>query len=279
MWWETLLASPLAALALAALLLRLLGLAADRLTPWRSSSDVPWGLRDLLITCCAFFSALIVLQGLALSLLHPDAVDQKLPVTWASLIQVAAQAFGLVLVFGCAWRGRASGLRGALSELGLARGGDLRALLLGLLAFAAALPLVQGLFGVWSALWTAASGAPLPTQETLERVRAVEDPLGRAFVHFAAGIFAPVAEELVWRGFVQPVCVRALGPLRGVALCALLFVVLGHGPEVYLPLYGFALLLGWLSWRTGRLLAPIALHAALNLSTLFLPALLDAASS
>jgi membrane protease YdiL (CAAX protease family) len=276
---ETILTSPALALVLAAVLLRGLGLVADRLTPWRASTAVGWGLPELLLACCLFFSAVLALQSAALALLHPDVVDPRLPVTWASAIQVAAQSLILAFVAFAAWRGSGGSPRAALASLGFGRGGDVRAVLLGLLAFVAAVPLVQGLFGLWSELWIVFSGAPLPRQETLERVRAVEDPLARVLVHAVAGGFAPIAEEIAWRGFVQPVCVRALGPLRGIAVTALAFVVLGHGVEVYLPLFGFALLLGWLYWRTGRILAPIALHAALNLSTLFLPVLFESADT
>ncbi|MBL8900428.1 MAG: CPBP family intramembrane metalloprotease [Planctomycetes bacterium] len=276
---HALLTSPFTALLLAAVLLAGLRLAADRLTPWRASSDVPWGLRDLAIGACLFFGSLIALQSFALSLHHPDAGEKLLPVPTASAIQVGGQALALGFVFACARRGGARSVRQAFRRLGFGRGGHLRAIALGLLAFFAAVPLVQGLFGLWSECWTAVLGEGLPRQETLERVRSIEDPLASFFVHAVAGVFAPIAEEIAWRGFVQPVCVRALGPLRGIALTALFFVVLGHGPEVYLPLFGFSLLLGWLYERTGRLTAPIALHAALNLSTLFLPVLFESAGS
>jgi membrane protease YdiL (CAAX protease family) len=276
---HALLTSPFTALLLAAVLLALLRVVADRLTPWRARADVPWGLRDLAIGACLFFGALIALQGFALSLQHPDRAERGLPVVTASAIQVGAQSLVLCFVVACARRGGASSAREALARLGFARGGDGRALVLGLLAFVAAVPLVQGLFGLWSEAWLALRGEGLPRQETLERVRSLDDPLASFFVHAVAGVFAPIAEEIAWRGFVQPVCVRALGPLRGIALTALLFVVLGHGAEVYLPLFGFALLLGWLYHRTGRLAAPIALHAALNLSTLFLPVLFESAGS
>ncbi|MBK9383555.1 MAG: CPBP family intramembrane metalloprotease [Planctomycetes bacterium] len=273
---HALLSSPLAALLLAAVLLAGLRVAADRLTPWRACSDVPWGLRDLLIGACLFFGALIGLQSFALALQHPDLPERRLPVATASAIQVGAQSIALIFICACARRG---GARSALPRLGFARGGDGRALALGLLAFVAAVPLVQGLFGLWSEVWLALRGEGLPRQETLERVRSLDDPLASLFVHAVAGVFAPVAEEIAWRGFVQPVCVRALGSLRGIALTALLFVVMGHGQEVYLPLFGFALLLGWLYDRSGRLAAPIALHAALNLSTLFLPVLFESSGS
>ena len=37
-----------------------------------------------------------------------------------------------------------------------------------------------------------------------------------------------------------------------------------HQPEVYLPIFAFAMLLGWIYQRTGRLASCVALHAVNN---------------
>lgn len=86
------------------------------------------------------------------------------------------------------------------------------------------------------------------------------------------GLFAvflgPVFEELVFRGFVQPLLSRDLGNLAGILLTAFAFGFL-HGPE-----YGawqFVALItaagacfGWVRAWTGSLVPAVVMHAGFN---------------
>ena len=73
----------------------------------------------------------------------------------------------------------------------------------------------------------------------------------------------PFFEELMFRGFLQPLFVQNLGDRGGVFLTSLIFAVL-HGDSRFLPIFCLALLLGSLKLRTQRLSASFAVHALHN---------------
>ena len=87
-------------------------------------------------------------------------------------------------------------------------------------------------------------------------------------------VLAPVVEELVFRGFLQPLAMRTLGAVAGIALVAALFALL-HGPTyqwswqhlVVMALAGAAF--GWLRYRTGSTAAAALLHSSYNGTMLY----------
>ncbi len=91
--------------------------------------------------------------------------------------------------------------------------------------------------------------------------------LGKALVLLAAVIFAPLAEEVIFRGLVLPGLARHMAPYTALWLTAILFAIFhipSHGGGALIP--GFlGVIFGWARLRSGGLRAPIALHAANNL--------------
>jgi membrane protease YdiL (CAAX protease family) len=87
----------------------------------------------------------------------------------------------------------------------------------------------------------------------------------------------PLCEELIFRGFLQPLFVRSFGAVAGILLTALAFGLL-HLQEygfswrhvVLITMVGAAL--GWIRHRTGSTKASTIMHAAYN-ATFFLVAL------
>ena len=73
----------------------------------------------------------------------------------------------------------------------------------------------------------------------------------------------PFFEELIFRGFLQPLFVQNLGDRGGVFLASLVFAVL-HGDSAFLPIFCLALLLGSLKLRTQSLASCFAVHALHN---------------
>jgi membrane protease YdiL (CAAX protease family) len=87
------------------------------------------------------------------------------------------------------------------------------------------------------------------------------------------GIFAvtlgPLAEELVFRGFLQPVLARSLGPVAGLVLTAILFGLLHlseyggswrHGLLITVAGAGF----GWMRQASGSTRAAAIMHGSYN---------------
>ena len=83
--------------------------------------------------------------------------------------------------------------------------------------------------------------------------------LDLALISVAAG----VGEELLFRGALQPLAVRWLGPAAGVVAISLLFGAAHAASAAYFVLAtGVGLYLGWLSQRYGELVTPMVVHAA-----------------
>jgi membrane protease YdiL (CAAX protease family) len=78
-------------------------------------------------------------------------------------------------------------------------------------------------------------------------------------------LLAPVAEELAFRGLLQPALGRGIGSAGAIAATSLLFAAAHwyYGPK--LPLIALVgAVLGWARVASGGLRAPIALHALVN---------------
>jgi membrane protease YdiL (CAAX protease family) len=201
--------------------------------------------------------------GLPLSLIGPS-----IPVPLGDLIAEVLQAtvfLGVValLVVG----------PGALSwrEMGLSRwSAEAARGLLGGAVLAGPLILVTSIVGYVAVQITGvAPASPLPPTGTA---------LGLGLHLVAGAMIAPVAEEILFRGFALSAWRKTSGPARAIILSSVFFV-LGHvlfvggdkfsetaalafvGGVVRLPI---AFALGWLYVRTGSLWGPIGLHAAFN---------------
>jgi len=77
------------------------------------------------------------------------------------------------------------------------------------------------------------------------------------------------SEELLFRGFLQPLLCRAWGPMTAIIVASLAFTAIhiAGGWRDPVSLLNIALAGGWfglLAWRTGGVLAPILAHAGYN---------------
>lgn len=94
-------------------------------------------------------------------------------------------------------------------------------------------------------------------------------PASLIFLGIMAVVLAPIFEELLFRGFLQPVISRSVGTLLGVVLTAVLFGLL-HAPEyswawqyaVSVTLAGIAF--GWLRAKTNSIIPGVVMHGCFN---------------
>lgn len=77
-------------------------------------------------------------------------------------------------------------------------------------------------------------------------------------------VAAPIVEEIIYRGMVQPGLVSQWGARTGTIVTAVLFAAIHFVPVEFPGLLAFALVLGWTRHRTGRLGLPIVTHMAFN---------------
>jgi uncharacterized protein len=83
-------------------------------------------------------------------------------------------------------------------------------------------------------------------------------------VTVAIVVFAPIAEELFFRGIVFNAWLREAGRMWAYVGSAALFAAIHLSLESLLPIFLLGLALAWVYQRTGNLLAPITMHATVN---------------
>ena len=100
------------------------------------------------------------------------------------------------------------------------------------------------------------------------------DPRSLPFVAFFIVVLAPVVEELVFRGFFQPLAIRTAGLAAGILLVSVAFALL-HGPTYqwswpHLTVMALAgCVFGATRQRTGSTAAAALLHASYNATMLY----------
>ncbi|MCW8132957.1 MAG: CPBP family intramembrane metalloprotease [Planctomycetota bacterium] len=111
-------------------------------------------------------------------------------------------------------------------------------------------------------------GIPITQNPLLDLVTAESAGGGRFFVlglMFVFAVFgAAFFEELIFRGFLYNVLKRHASPLVAAILCSAIFALVHNVPSQILPLFTLSMLLIYAYERSGRLLAPMVLHALNN---------------
>lgn len=101
--------------------------------------------------------------------------------------------------------------------------------------------------------------------------RLLRDRFSILLVGFFATTLGPLAEELIFRGFLQPLAMRTFGSWLGIALASLPFALL-HGPQYswswqhVLLLFLASFVFGLVRWRTDSTAASTLAHATYNLT-------------
>ncbi len=107
-------------------------------------------------------------------------------------------------------------------------------------------------------------GDPGGSNPLLDLVLTSADPLALACFALTAIVLAPVFEEILFRGVLLPVLGQRLGGGWAVVLSAALFAAAHLSVGEFVPLLVLAMGLGWLRWRSGRLLPSVLMHALWN---------------
>jgi membrane protease YdiL (CAAX protease family) len=89
------------------------------------------------------------------------------------------------------------------------------------------------------------------------------------------GIWGPVAEEIFFRGFALAGLRRRFGDRTALILTAALFAVFHIEPTIYVPIFFFGIVLGWIYLRTNSLWPSIFIHVIHNTVILSITILAD----
>jgi membrane protease YdiL (CAAX protease family) len=208
-----------------------------------------WGFAELLFAVAVLVVVLITVGEVATHYLHAPE-DSGL---WGVIEEGVAYAlFFLFLKIMFAHQGR-----GLLESLAWTNPGPfpvrwLIATGLGLSVLVATLQLL-----------TVSNSADTPFEKMLQ------DPASRLVIGLFSVTVAPIAEELFFRGFLQPLCVATMGVFPGILVTSILFGALhlaqyGFIWQIGVLLTGVGFLLGAVRHLTGSTRASTIVHIAFN---------------
>lgn len=88
--------------------------------------------------------------------------------------------------------------------------------------------------------------------------------LGVVLVGGGAVLAAPIAEELLFRGFVYKAAERSWGPIGAIITSSLMFAAIHGDPLHAIAVLPFGVFMGWMRWRTGSVWPGILAHMLNN---------------
>jgi membrane protease YdiL (CAAX protease family) len=180
--------------------------------------------------------------------------EGELSLLGSAVLLVSAQAGLLIVGYLLVYRPR------ALAALPRLPGRDARGAVLAGLRYGVLAWLGSSIVLVLVTALLSAIGQPPPVGPA-EQAIAMLDPW---LVVIAIAIFAPIAEELFFRGIVFNAWLRESGRLPAYVGSAALFAVIHLSLASLLPIFLLGIALAWVYERTGNLLAPIVMHATVN---------------
>jgi len=222
----------------------------ETVPPWRvqlatSANASPWQWRDLL------------------NLLFLVAIAQIACVALPTSFLLSALAFPGVVILGMAWLARRK-----LRPFGVPIRG--RALMgQALLRWLAILPILWFCAFLWQLLLKGFGIEP-DLQDTIRLFIDNDSLVQRGVFIFLAVVVAPLAEEGLFRGILQPLLIRRFGTLMGLTLTALGFAALHANLGAFVSLAIFSVALSLATARTGTLWVPVLMHALFNAMNLAL---------
>lgn len=86
-----------------------------------------------------------------------------------------------------------------------------------------------------------------------------------AGVVFVVAVTPAIAEELLFRGILQPALIRRIGPSAGIVVTAFIFSFFHLNPWIFLPLFIVGTFLGYVAYKTGTFWASAFAHFGTNL--------------
>jgi hypothetical protein len=79
-------------------------------------------------------------------------------------------------------------------------------------------------------------------------------------------IFAPILEEVIFRGIILKGFLKNYSPTKAIIWSAVLFGLVHMNPWQFMSATGIGLVMGWLYWKTDSIIPGIILHFVNNLS-------------
>jgi membrane protease YdiL (CAAX protease family) len=134
----------------------------------------------------------------------------------------------------------------------------------GVLGYLAVFPVCLGLMLLigWLLRWLAPD-YPQPPHLLLEALSDM-GPMWKVLIAFSAIIMAPWFEEVLFRGLLQSMLRRFIGPWPSILIASAIFAMVHAQPQHWPPLFALSVALGYNYERCGRLWPAILIHMLFN---------------
>jgi uncharacterized protein len=121
-------------------------------------------------------------------------------------------------------------------------------------------------------MWLAEHFFPAEVVEQFSAARLFErvNPVEQAVLVLGVSLAAPVCEEFLFRGLVQPGLALRVSSPRAVVVTAFLFAAMHFDPVGLLARFELGVIFGLLAWRGGSIWPAIGAHAANNVTSVAL---------
>ena len=134
----------------------------------------------------------------------------------------------------------------------------------GVLGYLAVFPVCWGLMLlIGSLLRWLAPDYPQPPHSLLEAMSHM-DMMWKVLIAFSAIIMAPWFEEVLFRGLLQSMLRRFIGPWPAILIASAIFAMFHAQPQHWPPLFALSVALGYNYERCGRLWPAILIHMLFN---------------
>ncbi len=218
----------------------------------------PLQIGDLVVTCLFFALFFITLRGPALAV-DDEATKSAISspsIILGSMLMLALAGFLVLIVVG---RGIS-----AVEFFGLDRLKPWHTIVWAVLGcvvcFAAVIPVSI----IWlSEFITPVFGEP-KMQDMIIFYRETATPVDRLIIVISACLIAPLAEEVIFRGYLYPVLKRFTEPVFAAIIVSVIFAIIHHNVAALAPLATLSILLIISYELTASLWVPIAIHSLFN---------------
>gem|GEM_PF-1724071 len=126
-----------------------------------------------------------------------------------------------------------------------------------------------GVESLYDLAFTWLTGASSPIQPTAPLIQSLFSASPFLTV-ISVGVIGPVAEEVIFRGFLDNALQRHVRPFVSIMIVSLVFSLIHFQAEFIPQLFFVGFVLGWVKVRTGTLWAPVLLHVLNNIYMCYL---------
>ncbi|CAN5615673.1 hypothetical protein BH09PLA1_BH09PLA1_31170 [soil metagenome] len=229
---------------------------------------------------------LALVHGTEITAARQGGLEYSMPLRESAILNVCVQLIALVAVV----RADQILLQNGLAKLGFTPRDFPRGFLAGLLGAIVAVPLTFAVSIFVTKLWFVLK-FPSPQDHQLIRLLLEHpDRVARWLAIASPIVVAPLFEETIFRGHIQTLIAHSIRRFRGlarpfdpieqsdapwirwIAICtsAALFAVIHEAGWMMPPLFVLAVCFGYVYERTGKLWAPIVMHALFNATSIAL---------